>query len=79
MTDQEAFKEFAKGVTFTIGLAGVSFLLVAIFGTVDPQPVANPDNTNSNFTVVDTYKGCDVVRWALPSHAEYKYFLHCEK
>jgi hypothetical protein len=41
----------------------------------DPKPVT----PQSNFTVVDTYKGCDVVRWALPSHAEYKYFLHCKK
>jgi hypothetical protein len=44
----------------------------------DLQPVTNPDNTNSNFTVVDTYKGCDVVRWG-NGFADYKYFLHCEK
>ena len=42
-------------------------------------PKTKTDTSNSNFTVVDTYKGCDVVRWALPSHAEYKYFLHCPK
>jgi len=42
-------------------------------------PETKPDTPKSNLTVVDTYKGCDVVRWALPSHAEYKYFLHCEK
>ena len=28
-------------------------------------------------TVVDTYKGCDIVRWSNGQMAEYKYFLHC--
>jgi hypothetical protein len=79
MTDKEAFNEFAKGVTLTIGIVGVLFLIVAIFGTVDPQPVAEPIPSKGVFKVVDNYKGCDVVRWALPSHAEYKYFLHCAK
>ena len=45
--------------------------------TLKPNP--KPAIPQSNFAVIDTYKGCDVVRWALPSHAEYKYFLHCPK
>jgi hypothetical protein len=28
--------------------------------------------------VVDTYKGCDIVRYAPHQVAEYKYFLYCE-
>jgi hypothetical protein len=40
-----------------------------------PQPVAS----KSNFEVVDTYKGCDVVSWTQPNFAQYKYFLHCPK
>jgi hypothetical protein len=28
--------------------------------------------------VVDTYKGCEVVRWG-GGFADYKYFLHCPK
>jgi hypothetical protein len=27
--------------------------------------------------VVDTYEGCDIVRWTNHQFAEYKYFLHC--
>jgi hypothetical protein len=79
MTDQEAFKEFAKGVTFTIGLAGVSFLLVAIFGTVDPQPVAEPVPSKGIFKVIDHYKGCDLVQYQYGLLSEYKYFLDCPK
>jgi hypothetical protein len=71
MTDKEAFNEFAKGVAFTIGVAAVAVLL---FAAIQP-----PEETpKENFTVVDTYKGCDVVRWG-NGFADYKYFLHCEK
>jgi hypothetical protein len=38
-----------------------------------------PDAPKSNFEVVDTYKGCDVVSWTQPNFAQYKYFLHCPK
>jgi len=72
MTDKEAFNEFAKGVTLTIGVVAAAVLLFASLRPPEETP-------KENFAVVDTYKGCDVVRWALPSHAEYKYFLHCEK
>jgi hypothetical protein len=31
----------------------------------------------SQFRVVDTYKGCDVVEWHYGMLAEYRYFLDC--
>jgi hypothetical protein len=31
------------------------------------------------FMVVDTYEGCDVVRYANTSDARYHYFLHCKQ
>jgi hypothetical protein len=37
-----------------------------------------PPTPESNFTVVDKYKGCDVIRWNHNQFAEYKYFLHCK-
>jgi len=33
---------------------------------------------SSNFEVVDTYKGCDLIRWNNHQLAEYKYFLYCK-
>jgi hypothetical protein len=44
--------------------------------TLKPDP--KPATPQSNFEVIDTYKGCDVVRWG-NGFADYKYFLHCEK
>jgi hypothetical protein len=33
----------------------------------------------TNFEVIDTYKGCDVVRYSPPNGANYHYFLDCQK
>ena len=41
------------------------------------KPVTQPVTPKTNFEVVDTYKGCDVVRYTDGSMATYKYFLHC--
>jgi hypothetical protein len=38
-----------------------------------------PQKPQSNFEVVDTYKGCDVVRYTNPNLANYQYFLDCRK
>jgi hypothetical protein len=79
MTDKEAFNEFAKGVTLTIGIVGVLFLIVAIFGTVDLKPVTEPTPSKGTFKVIDHYKDCDVVQYQYGMLAEYKYFLDCPK
>lgn len=47
---------------------------IYIFTTEDKPPPPE-----SNFTVVDKYKGCDVIRWNHNQFAEYKYFLYCDK
>jgi hypothetical protein len=53
-------------------LASVYFLFEVILKPAIPD-VSAPKN---NFEVVDSYKGCDVVRYDDKS-ATYKYFLHC--
>lgn len=57
---------------------GVCFVTVfhLVYFVADTK---EPTKPQSNFEVVDTYKGCDVVRWTNHQLAEYKYFLHCEK
>jgi hypothetical protein len=69
--DKHALKEFMRGVAFTIGLAGVAIIGIAMLSggeTPELKPTAE---------VVDTYEGCDIVRWNSHQFAEYKYFLHC--
>jgi hypothetical protein len=51
------------------------FLSMFYVFTQEDKPETQP---KSNFEVVDTYKGCDLVRWSNHQLAEYKYFLHCK-
>jgi hypothetical protein len=68
--EKEAFRGFARGVTFVIVVMGVFFLFIALIGTPDTKPEAK-------FKVVETYRGCDVVRYTDPGDARYHYFLDC--
>jgi hypothetical protein len=52
-------------------------MLSVAVDTKDPKE--QPITPKSNFEVVNTYQGCDVVRYAPHQAAEYKYFLHCPK
>ena len=70
--DKVAFKEVLHGVGVLLG-AFIIMLVLAKVASGD-KPI-----NSASFEVVDTYKGCDVVRYAPHQVAEYKYFLYCEK
>ena len=72
MTDNEYRRTLLLGA-----IIGASITLLGFY-TLKPEP-QQPVASKSNFEVVDTYKGCDVVRWTQSNFAEYKYFLHCSK
>ena len=71
--DKFALKEFARGVSFVIGFSAFIILVLAIL-------IGNEGETPLKLSaeVVDTYKGCDVVRWTNHQLADYKYFLYCD-
>ena len=57
-------------------VVGMGFLsLFYVF--LSPEENVKPVEPKGNFEVVDTYKGCDVVRWTNNHLGEYKYFLDC--
>jgi len=58
---------------------GASFLAITYFLFEVILKPATPEVSapKSNFEVVDSYKGCDVVRWSDRGVAAYRYFLHC--
>jgi hypothetical protein len=72
MTNSEYYRTLVIGV-----IIGASTVILG-FSILKPETPTQPQKTQNNFTVVDTYKGCDVVRWG-NGFADYKYFLHCEK
>ncbi len=69
--DKYALKEFRNGVAVTLGIVGIAILIIVALS--NNTPIDQP-----SFEVVDTYKGCDIVRYAPHQVAEYKYFLYCE-
>ena len=71
MTDFEYRKTLVVGA-----IIGASIMLLALY-MFKPSTETPPVTSKSNFAVVDTYKGCDVVQWTDHHMATYKYFLHC--
>lgn len=71
MTNREAFNEFARGVTLTIGVMGIFVLLVAMLSKPDGKP-------REKFEVVDHYGTCAVVRYTDDSQ-RWHYFLDCRE
>ena len=69
MTDYEYQKALMIGA-----IIGASFTILGFY-MLKPSPETITSKTN--FAVVDTYKGCDVVQWTDGSLATYKYFLDC--
>jgi len=65
--------EFRNGMALSIAITAFAFVVIAMVVGGGKQ-ISEP-----SFEVVDTYKECDVVRYAPHQVAEYKYFLHCEK
>jgi hypothetical protein len=69
------FPNYTLGLFTGFCLAGLWFLAPAIIEGFRTEPAeAAP---MSNFTVVEKYRGCDVVQWHYGMLAEYKYFLDC--
>jgi hypothetical protein len=70
MTDFSHTRALVSGVIIGISVSMLSFYML--------KPNTQPITSKSNFEIVDTYKGCDVVRWD-NGFAEYKYFWDCKK
>ena len=73
MTDYEYQKTLVVGA-----IIGACFTLLAFY-MLKPSPQNHTVTPKSNFAVVDTYKGCDIVQWSDNQMATYKYFLDCSK
>ena len=76
MTENDKFtlQEFLTGAAFTFNFVGVVIIGISMLSGGEDETLMK-----SHAEVVDTHKGCDVVRWSTSKMAEYKYFLYCEK
>ena len=66
--------DYYRAVLFGAIVAAFFLSMFYVFTRED-----EPQKPQSNFEVVDTYKGCDVVRYTNPNLANYQYFLDCRK
>ena len=73
--DKYALKELLRGAGVFAGASAVFILILIVLAYF----ASGGEPLEPSFEVVDTYKGCDVVRYAPHQAAEYKYFLYCEK
>jgi len=60
-------------IVIIVGIAALSFLINGAANWLESQP-SPPDQ---KFSVVDAYKGCDVVQYTPDNSARYSYFLDC--
>jgi hypothetical protein len=72
MKSNDYYRAVLLGVIVGMGV-------LSLFMVINPGEDVKPIEPDQKFEVVDTYKGCDVVRWTNNQLAEYKYFLDCDK
>ena len=70
--DKVALKEFLIGAAVAIGITAVFLVLIFASGII------SFGDTEQKFEVVDTYNGCNVVRYTPDYSARYAYFLDCK-
>ncbi len=73
MTNQEAFREFVRGMAFVFLVLIVLLAIVLALGKPNDKP--QPEN---RFKVVDQYGPCEVVRYTPKGEAKFVYFLDCK-
>ena len=66
-----------KPVIFGVTVVVLSILL--LFYTMKHNQPAELFEPKNNFEIVDSYRGCDLLRWTNSQLAEYKYVLYCPK
>ena len=64
-----------RAIIIVTGIVLLSFVMNGAANWLEAQPSA-PDQ---KFEVVDTYQGCDVIRYTPTNAARYTYFLDCKK
>jgi len=73
MTNTEYYRTLVIGA-----IIGASICILGFY-MLKPSPESHTVTPKTNFAVVDTYKGCDIVQWSDNQMATYKYFLDCSK
>jgi len=71
------YRAVLLGVVIGMSTLTLFYIMFTPYNSQEAQEVREQLQSKGNFTVIDTYKGCDVVQWHYGLLADYKYFLHC--
>ena len=71
------YRAVLLGVVIGMSTLTLSYIMFTPYNSQEVQEVQKQSQSKGNFTVIDTYKGCDLVQWQYNMLADYKYFLHC--
>ena len=74
MNKSDYYRAVLLGVVIGVGFLSLFYVFLSPVENVKPAEALEP---KGNFEVVDTYRGCDVVRYTVPIEAKYHYFLDC--
>jgi hypothetical protein len=77
MSKIDYYRSVLLGVVIGMSTLTVFYIVFAPYNSQEVQEVQEQSNPKGNFTVIDTYKGCDLVQWQYNMLADYKYFLYC--
>jgi hypothetical protein len=72
------YPQYTLGLVTGFCLASLYFMAPAILESFK-RPEAQPVASKSNFEVVDTYMGCDIIKRENKSVFESQYFMDCRK
>jgi hypothetical protein len=76
--DKEALLDFISGSRFVFGFVVFVSVLAFIANASANWVESKPSPPERKFEVVDTYRGCNVVRYTPDYSARYAYFLDCK-
>jgi len=74
MSKSDYYRAWLLGIVCGMSFLSIFYMVNVALDTKELQP-----QPKSNFEVVDTYNGCDVVRYTPDQSARYTYFLDCKK
>lgn len=74
MSKSDYYRAWLLGIVCGMSFLSLFYMVNVALDTKELQP-----QPKSNFEVVDTYNGCDVIRYTPDHSARYTYFLDCKK
>ena len=77
MKSTDYYRAVLLGVVIGMSTLTLFYIMFTPYNSQEVQEVQKQLQSKGNFTVIDTYKGCDLVQWHYSMLADYKYFLHC--